>query len=102
VKLSSPLLLPGIYMTYEYLEHDLDFTRLRTRCGRRVETLYCNGEIGTEQIGLDSSQRLPSDIMLSSRPATGSKETVRVKRVQSLLSAVKTARAMAAMFLVVL
>ena len=57
---------------------------------------------GPNKSALDSSQRLTSDIMLSSRPATGAKETVRVKRVQSLLSAVKTARAMAAMFLVVL
>jgi hypothetical protein len=30
---------------------------------------------------LDPSQSLPSNIMLSSRPATNAKETVRVKRV---------------------
>jgi hypothetical protein len=39
VELSSPLLLLGIYTAYEYLEHDLTFTRLRPSCGRRAGTL---------------------------------------------------------------
>jgi hypothetical protein len=83
ISVSSEAFLPFafaryIYMAYEYLEHDLNFTRLRPSCGRRVSTL---GWLGPNKSALHLSQSLPSDTMTSSRFATGAKEAVRVKLV---------------------